>query len=142
MKKLLSSIILSLTLLTSAQAQVFSEDPYLDYAITGQAADVGITAGMISTGDFVELNPLGLGLLVVKPTLVYQVNKNLEGEERDKALHGVGAVGWAAFWHNVAIAVGAGSGAGVIVFIGSLWYELSTYEPRVVDFEPYPEPLQ
>jgi len=127
MKKFLVACSLSLGL-SLGYAQTFSDDPSLNYAISGQVADVGITLGMIAEGSFVESNPLGVGLLVLKPSLIAYSN-GLEGEEKNKALHITGAVGWSAFWHNLAILAGANPATGVVVLLGTLLYELDQYRP-------------
>lgn len=69
-------------------------------AWAGQGADVGSTVVALSTGDFVEANPLGASLLLIKPLLILLADAQPE-PDRTGALHGIAAGGWGAFAYNV-----------------------------------------
>lgn len=76
-------------------------DAPLTNAIAGQSADVVITGlGLELVEGVTEANPLGVGLLIVKPAAVWWAD-SLPEPDRTQALNVLGATGWAATAHNV-----------------------------------------
>jgi hypothetical protein len=81
-------------------------DAPLRDAIAGQAADVvstGVALSVVETAT--ETNPLGAGLLALKPGLVWWAN-TLPEPGRSQTLRGLAATGWGPAVNNVCIALG------------------------------------
>ena len=116
MKKILLGL-----LLAPCSAFAMADDA-IDHAIAGQSADVATTVVGITAFGAVEANPLGLGMVVVKPALVYWANSIEDPINRCRALRDVGNAGWAPAAANIATMLGVATGGAVVIAIGTFLY--------------------
>lgn len=77
------------------------QDAALKDAVAGQAADGATTAIGLAQG-LSEANPLGLGLLIVKPGLIAFANTRPE-PGRTALLQSLSGIGWGAAAHNLCV---------------------------------------
>lgn len=131
-RKLMLAALLALSLTAHAESP---EDTLRDQAIGYQAGDAASTIGALALGA-VEANPLGPGVILLKPLLLWGIG-TLPAEERPEAYAFAAFLGSSATANNICVivAIATGGSFGPMCLAVGAAYGIYRYQEMQVDVE-------